>query len=141
MSASSLPPDFNPAQYARQPKPKQTNWLVVGLIGGAGVMLLLCCGGGLWLANFGLDVITVEIEQQLRDHPDIVEHIGNVESFEMDFVKSTAHPHDDFWVYEVVGSKGRGELTVHHVTNDNDEEEIISASLRMSDGTTIKLEM
>jgi hypothetical protein len=123
----------------RPPQPKSSSGCVITLaIGGvvAFLGLLVCCGG---LAVFGLNVTTAEVETQLRDNPVLIEHVGQVEQFTMNVVRSMASSDDNLWVYNVVGSKASGELTVHQVTDENWDEQILSAKLRLKDGTTVEL--
>jgi hypothetical protein len=107
--------------------------LFVVLGGGFG---LFCCGGGLWIANLGLNVLEADLEAQLRDHPTVLEHLGEIESFEMDWVKSGSIDDGDTFVYHVVGSKDEAELTITSVSMDDGSEEIVYAEMRLSGGET-----
>jgi hypothetical protein len=124
----------------RPPRPRSgSNWVWIAIVFGGvtlGVALMACCGG---VVYFGLGVTTAEIETDLRDNPILREHIGEVEKFTMNFIRSVAEDDDDIWVYDVVGTKASGQLTVHHTTNDQGNEEIHSAKLRLKDGTTVEL--
>ena len=86
-----------------------------------------------------MNVVSADIERQLRDNPQMQENIGEISSLKADFVKSSAEDDMDTFVYDVKGSKGEGELTVKSVTNSDGNEDIVSAQLRMSDGRTIEL--
>jgi len=108
--------------------------LVGALVGGAS--LIACCGGLAW---FGLHITTTEVETALRDNPKLREHVGEIQKFSLNMVRSAAEDKDDVWVYDVVGSKASGELTVHHVTNEENKEVVHSARLRLKDGTTVEL--
>ena len=46
---------------------------------------------------------------------------------------------DDTFVYDVKGSKGSGQITAKQITNDEGDEEIRSAVLRLPDGRTVEL--
>jgi len=43
------------------------------------------------------------------------------------------------WFYNVKGTKGRGVIACEHITNDDGDEEIISAELKLPDGRTFIL--
>jgi len=70
--------------------------------------VLMCCGGGYALIGFGMNVVAEDIRMQLRDHPTIQEHIGEMESLDVNFTASMAHPDDDTFIYEASGSKAKG---------------------------------
>lgn len=97
---------------------------------------VLCCGG---LAYFGFNLMATELEVAIRDNPTIHEHLGDVESVSLNFMKSIADDDDDTWVYNVKGSKAQGELTVVQTTDDDGDEVFHSAQLRLADGRTIEV--
>ena len=109
--------------------------LLLSLVGG----FLLCCGGLGGLTYFGLDLVSAEVEDLLRDHPTIQTEIGEIESFEMNLTKSAVEPDDDVFVFDVTGTKGEGEVTAKIFTNSADMEEIIWARIKTSTGRTIDL--
>ena len=115
--------------------------IVVLLLIAGGVCLLLCCGGGVGLGIFFMEVIATEIEQKVRDHPQVREHVGEIQELSMDFTKSVAHENDDVYIYNVKGTAGEGELIVEQYTDDNGDEVITAAQLRLPDGTTIEIDM
>ena len=51
----------------------------IALAGIVVALPLLCCGGIALIGYFGLDVLAADIEMQLRDHPVVQEHIGQIE--------------------------------------------------------------
>jgi hypothetical protein len=111
-------------------------------IGGSFLALLvalLCCGGGVALVRFGFQIIATEIEEQLADNPKLKEQIGEIQSFETEWSRTLVHKEKDVTVFNVRGDKGEGRITVHHVTNDEGDEEIQSAVLRLSTGESVEL--
>jgi hypothetical protein len=124
-------------------KRSSSNWIWMLVIGGIvtlGGGILACCGG---LVYFGLNVTTTQVETELRDDPQLREHLGEIQSFKMNFARSVAVRDgagggDDIFVYDVVGSKASGEVTVHH-SNAGGQNMVRSASLRLKDGTTVEL--
>ena len=101
-----------------------------------GGFTVFCCGGGLMFANFGLNVLEADLEAQLRDHPAVQEHLGEIESFDMDWAKSGSIDDGDTFIYNVVGTKDEAEITITSVSMDDGSEEIVYAEMRLSDGET-----
>ncbi|MCI0359865.1 MAG: hypothetical protein L0211_15415 [Planctomycetaceae bacterium] len=76
----SAPQAFQP--YA--PKPPGSNlwaWVLL-LVGGSAVV---CCGGGgIAVAMLGMNIVTAEIGDKLRDNPKFREHIGELNDISVD---------------------------------------------------------
>ncbi|HRX78634.1 MAG: hypothetical protein H6821_12815 [Planctomycetaceae bacterium] len=127
-----------PSQPAPPPKSSKTP-IILAAVGGFGLfMILVCCGAGVWVIQFGMNVISADIENQLRDHPQIKEHVGEIQTLEVDWGKSLAEDDYDIWTYDIEGSKARGEVIVESKSED-DGEVIEAATLRLSTGKTIEL--
>ena len=117
------------------PTPRKSRKRLAWVLAGTGALLaVLCCGGFGGLAYFGLNLVKTEVRNQVRDHPVVVEHIGEIQTFDINLTESGAAADSDTFVYEVAGTKGRGVLTVKHVTDDDGAEQIVSAKLRLPDG-------
>lgn len=140
------PSGQNPQPYApsghfayQPPPPKSSSawiWVLLGL-GGA---LFLCCGGGVVAVGmFGMNIVAAEVEEQLRDNPKLREHIGEIQSLEFDFVATAAKDDDETFVYNVQGDKGSGTLTVRQTTDEELNEVIEQATLRLKDGKTVEI--
>jgi hypothetical protein len=139
-----LEDDEDQAEYEPQPRPKAKSsrtWtcLIVALGGGFLLVAIVCCGGGGLLGWFGMSIVSAEIEAQLRDNPTLKEHIGEIESFQLNFVKSAAENNQNSLIFEVKGTKGSGEITVMAATDPNGKEIIQSAELRLADGQKVQL--
>lgn len=139
---SNYPPGFpNQPQWPDQPggpfpPPKSSGLsacLIAVLVLG-GVVLLVCCGGLVGLMLFGGRLMASEVEAQLRDNPVLQEHIGQIESFEIDWVRSGQEEGDDTFVYRVEGTKGKGYCVVTHITDLEGNEQIVRAELRTDEG-------
>lgn len=111
-------------------------WVLLALGGVAGVC---CCGGGVGLVMFGMNIVTAEIADELRDNPKFREHIGELQEMDVDYIASAAKDDDETFVYDVKGDKGSGELTVKHVTADDGSEQIVEATLRLPDGKQVQI--
>ena len=122
------------------PHKSSGKWFVLAILGGVGLLCVVaCCGGSIWFVNFGMSIVSADIESQLRDHPQVRQYVGEIQSLEVNWAKSMVEGGDDTFVYEVVGTDGSGELTVDSISNDEGGEDIISAKLRLSNGETIQL--
>ncbi len=130
--------DARSAKPSRRKKSSAGMWamilVVVAVVIGGGT--LACCGGFVY---FGLNLMSAEVETELRDNARLREHIGELQELTMNFTRSLANDEDDIFVYNVRGTKGSGELTVHHITGDDGKEIVLAASLRLPDGRTIEL--
>jgi hypothetical protein len=131
----------NDTAYSRpfdtQPPKKSIGiWIMLGALFVGGVAVCGCCGGVMY---FTLGVISTEIANDLRDNPVMREHVGEIQSFDINFTASAAEPDDDVYVFDVVGDKGTGTATVKSITDEDGNEQIVWATLRTSDGTTFDL--
>lgn len=133
------PPQMAPYGFPPPPPQKSRKKLVWTLLGVGALLVVLVCGGVIGVVKFGFNVIEAEIRNQVRDEPALIEHIGQIEKMDVDLTESAALNDDDTFVYHVTGSKGKGVLTVRHVTNDAGDEEIQTADLRLSDGRVVKV--
>lgn len=111
--------------------------LILGVLGGG--FVLLCCGGGGAVMWFGSKVFTEQVRTELEKNPVIVEHVGEIQSMRVDWVKSAAAPGADEYVFDIEGTKGRGRVTVESITVDDDTEEIRSGTLKLDSGETFDL--
>lgn len=131
----SAPQSFQP--YSQKPSgPSMWMWVLLGMGGIAGVC---CCGGGVAVVMMGMNIVTAEVGDLLRDNPKFREHIGEMHEMNVDYIASAAKDDDDTFVYKVKGDKGSGVITVKHVTNDDGDEEIVEATLRKPDGTQVQI--
>lgn len=113
-------------------------WTLLLGVGSVVVGGVLCCGG---VAYFGLNLMATELEVEIRDNAQIREHLGDLQSVRLNFMKSIIDDDDDVWVYNLTGSKGQGELTVKQTTGDDGDEVFHKATLRLSDGQTVEIDM
>jgi hypothetical protein len=110
---------------------------IIGILVAAGLLFLGCCGGCLGFLYFGVGVITTSVEDELADNPILREHLGEIESFEIDWSRTLSD--EDTFVYNVRGSKGSGRVIVEHVTGPDGMPQIVSAQLRLPSGELIDL--
>lgn len=130
---------YQPPQSPSPTKGKSNKTLVILTLVLAGGFFLICCGGLGGLTYFGLDIVSSEVGNQVRDHPTIKAEIGEIKSFDVSLTKSAHIREDDVFVFDVQGTKGNGEVTAKIFTNSEGMEEIIRASLTTSTGRTMSL--
>ncbi len=134
-------PDPHDFSALTRPKSNTALKVLVVLCSLALVGILVLCGGGIWLMNFGGDILSAEIETQLRDHPQIREHVGEIQSLDINWTRSLANEEEEVFVFDVEGTEAKGEITIESVTNDEGNEEVVWARLRLSSGETIELDL
>ncbi len=122
-------------------KRTSTGCIVVVVVGVFLVLMTVCCGGVGLVSYFGLTLITDEVEGDLRDNPVIAEHIGSIQSFEMDWGGSFVEEEDDdTFVFRIRGSKASGIVTVVCEDTGNAEiAEVVSGTLQVDSGETYDL--
>jgi hypothetical protein len=87
----------------------------------------------------GMNIVTAEVADELRDNPKFREHIGELREMSVDYIASAAKDDDETFVYNVEGDKGSGVVTVKQVTDDDGSERIVEATLRLKNGQTVQI--
>ena len=103
------------------------------------VVVIVALGvGAFFLFKAGLGIVEEQVKTSIRDNPVILEHVGNITEIKMDMKASAAAGGDDQFVFRLVGSKGKGELTAV-VETVGDAQQVTQGSLRTEDGKTYDL--
>lgn len=125
------------------PKPKSSSRKgLYWALGGCGfVTMLLMCGGGIAAVIFGLNLVEEELKVQLREMPEVQQHLGELTTLEVNFIKSAAINDDEALVYDATGTEGTAEFTIVSDTSFDGPEEMQSATMRLPDGKEIELEV
>ncbi len=105
------------------------------------LMMMLCCGGFVGLAIFGMGIVAEDLKNELRETREVRQHVGEIQKFETNFTKSVAADGDNTFVYDVEGTIGNAEMTIESETLDDGSEMIISASMRLSNGEVIDIDV
>ena len=111
---------FDPIQPPKKSSPVVKIILILGVV--FGVIGLSCCGLCGWGMYAGLGFVNKQVENELRDNPVIVEHIGNIESVKMN-LQATAEliqekqaagepVHQNVVVFDIQGDKGEGQVII-----------------------------
>ncbi|MFK8113312.1 MAG: cytochrome c oxidase assembly factor Coa1 family protein [Rubripirellula sp.] len=149
MSMAPNDPFENPnspgASQQQPPQKKGGKGCLIGC-GIAGILgVLVCCGGGVFMAQFGVGMYAEIVQDQLADDPVMVENIGEIESITHSWsgtiaAAQEAEGGDSPLSFDVQGSKGSGQLRVVQ-DKSGDGTGIKSAVLILEDGTRIPLEL
>lgn len=123
-----------------EPPNRSGNWskgciiAAVAAFVGAVTCVVLLIGGGMWIASWGIDVVAQQVANDIENNPVIVQHIGLINSIEVDWTASMAEPGEDVFVFELSGSKGRGVLVAESKTIDVDTENVTWGRLKLPSG-------
>ncbi|PQO25843.1 hypothetical protein C5Y96_20520 [Blastopirellula marina] len=122
--------------------------IILGVVGAITVIACLGCGGcmlgvlGLGAFSDGsglffMEEMEVEVQRQLKDHPDVKRELGEIESVSANIFDSVEaddeFKSDDFWSFDVKGSKASGEIIVEAPGLTN-ESSFTQRILRTSNG-------
>lgn len=130
--------DFGP-QF-REPKTSNKTCLVLSIVFGViGGGFLLCGGACLLGGNWVAGEITGSVRESLAENPVIDEHIGDVQSFEMEKLATLDHEDEDVFIFRVEGSKGSGTITATCLTGDDGGHQAYSGELVMDSGDRFDL--
>jgi hypothetical protein len=111
-------------------------FIIVGLTVAGGLCLLVCCGG---LVHLGLGMASEEVRNELEADPRFVEHVGQVQEFNVDYLGSIGNEESDVWVYNVKGTKWSGRVTVKHETDADGDERVVWARFTLASGEKVEL--
>jgi len=125
---------------AREPEKSSSTCLILGFVfGGVGAAVLLCGGCCVGLVFVGLNQIGSEIQTDLAGNEVIQEHIGNIQTFEMDKWKSIEHANEDVYVFRITGPNGSGTIEAECIADDEGTYHVQSGELKMDSGETFDL--
>ena len=105
------------------------------LVGGL-VFVVVFGVGGYFLWDYTKKLLAEKVKVQVRDNPVVREHLGELETVEIDLTATSASDDEDELVFQAQGSKGAGELRVEF---DNDGERIERGTLRLPSGKSYDL--
>jgi hypothetical protein len=138
MSHAHYPPHEVADPYGNPYPPPKKPYLLYGLIAAVVLGTLCCIGSCIPLAIFGFKIQAEEVGTQVRDIPEFRMEIGELQTIEVNFTKSSSDDDQDGFYYEVRGSEGSGELWVR--VRDTAQGRIVrEAILRTPTGKRIQL--
>lgn len=134
-------------QAASLPPKKSTNWgCILGVIALVGLLGVgVCCGGGYFIVNKGMNAVGQQLANRLQQRPDVVEKMGEVKSASMDFMAIGNHPTNQnpdpdsptqVIVFRVEGAKQSGTLEVE-IRQGDDPTNVKDGILKLDNGETI----
>lgn len=139
-------------QHLPERTDKTQAWMI-GCLFAASFAILICGGGafavyqlaqldGSWI-DFEEDWLGDEVAADIQMNPVILEHIGQIESCETDWVASGELPGPDDFVFSISGTRGSGRLTATSVTVELagglTREDITAGTLVLSSGEMYSL--
>lgn len=107
---------------------------VLGILALLAVLVALAVGA---LVMTGWNLFAEQARAAVQKQPDVLQHIGTIREFDFNIVATGEAEGSDEFVFDLVGSKGRGRLRAHFVTVDADHEALGKGTLVLSDGTTL----
>ena len=102
------------------------------------IFALAAIFGGWAVMRFGLGIFTDEVENDLRSNPVVLEHIGRIEDFDLDFGASIATEGEEDFVFRVSGTKGSGRISATCVTTDG-VEKVVAGTIQLESGELLDL--
>ena len=83
---------------------------------------------------FGMDIVTSGVQEQVAGTPAMQEHIGDIQSFSVNFVETgeaaNEYGDDDVLAFDVKGSKGSGQVIVKTSPGPDGSPNVVWAKLR-----------
>lgn len=119
------PNDGNQFSGQQAPPKKSNTWVwVLGVIGVVGLLtVMLCCGGLYFAYQKGTQVLGEQLKPELEGNAVIVEHIGEIESLQMNLTDLVAevqkHQEENRsgdppqLLFDIEGTKGSGKVTMN----------------------------
>ena len=117
----------------------ETGRFAVGCLIALGIGLLVAVGGGYAMFQYGVGLIEDEVREDLADHPVVREHLGELQSVELDLETSAELEGDEQFAFRAVGTKGGGVLRITVVTGEDDKEHVTAGTLEVDGGQTVDL--
>ncbi len=141
MNETPLPPKFTPPpmQPIEPKRSKKGAFFALGCGGCAVVTLVAIFGGGWFFVQFGMTVLADQVQAELQDNPVVIEHLGRIENFEMEMMKSMSTSIEDEYIFRAEGTKDSGVITAICITLDSETEEVTSGTLQVSSGEIFDL--
>jgi hypothetical protein len=137
-----LPPGRS-NHYLPHPGPQPTSggrvllW-VLGIFATLTLLLLtICCGVALYGFRIFQNEVSRGITEQVRNSPEIVEHIGEIQQVDLTFSEMSNSEEVGTMVLNVRGTKGSGKLSVNPTLVDGEPEK--AYVLILGDGQRIPL--
>jgi hypothetical protein len=112
------------------------------VFGGFGGFVLLCggcCGVGIY---FSFGEITRQSRADLVDNSVIQEHIGDIQSFEMDWMatlQASSDGQENTFVFDIKGDKASGTVVVELPSDDSGQFHVASGELTLESGDVHQL--
>lgn len=109
-------------------------WMMAAAVAAAaGAASVACCGGGFMLA---VRTSTQDAQLSIEDNPVLLAHLGEIREMS---AKDPMNAFGSIWRFDVVGTKGQGELVATLVQEGVGPSRVVAARLTMSTGESFDL--
>ncbi|MEZ6058632.1 MAG: hypothetical protein R3C01_18175 [Planctomycetaceae bacterium] len=136
-----LPKGGNP------PEKNNKTCLILGIVGGVILAMLLCCGVASYFGmQFGGSALEMDVQHRFAGHPVVEEHLGELSEVKISWMEGFQYvgetKKEDFFVFNVKGTKGSGKLVLKFDQTPGKEPQFISdgGEIRMSTGEVIRFD-
>lgn len=109
----------------------------IGIV--AAILFLIISSLVFLFASVAPNYLGADLQRQLKGHPVIEAEFGELESCTLSYAATLANGNPDVILFEVVGSKDKGQLIVDQVTNERPAFNLDSIIIRKYDGREIPL--
>ena len=109
----------------------------IGIV--AAVLFLIISSLVFLFASIAPNYLGADLQRQLKGHPVIEAEFGELQSCTMSYSATLANGNSDVILFEVVGSKDKGQLIVDQVTTERPAFNLESIIIRKYDGREIPL--
>ena len=138
------------ARRSPEPEKSKNTCLILGIIGIALLLLLMLCGGCIYvmylggspLMEAGFDELERQLLADLEGNPVLEEHLGTIQSADLELWQSAERQQtegDQAWVFRVEGTEGSGTLLVDGLVPGDPSSRINAAQLELDNGEVYDL--
>lgn len=131
------------ARRSPEPEKSKNTCLILGIIGGGFVAFLLVCGGCCFLGfQASFEQIEQQIASNLDGNPVVDEHLGSIESAELELIATAERQQtegSDAWVFRLNGSKASGTVFIDGLVPGDQFTPISEAQLELDNGEVYDL--
>lgn len=120
--------------FPRRQQGSALGWILGLLAVGALLIALIVIG----LLMMGWSLFTEQAQTALQQQPDVAEHIGHIQSMDVDLVASSEYDDSDTFVFRLSGDRGKGRVRARFISTDADTETLGEGELTLASGRVIR---
>ncbi|MEA9489884.1 hypothetical protein ABQE70_09965 [Xanthomonas campestris pv. campestris] len=137
-----LPPLASPPAAVAPARVSQCSPATVALLivlGGVMTFGVVVLGVIAWIAVAGWSIFSEQAQAALQADAVVQQHIGKIDTMEVDVLATGAAPGGDEFVFSVTGDRGRGKVSATWVSDGAEREILTEGVLTMHDGSEYTL--